>query len=139
MKLTNIVISSTFLLCAAVLRAAEKPIVFDGRYEYRTDEESREMLGEQVCFYPSEPSSANVPRPTGDRRLAWFCFTNSDQAARLFGFELKSGSHGCGFEGNAKITVTSYQRYTGEGDDHDVAMLDAVLEKSKPAPLPCTK
>jgi len=139
MKLIPIVIASTSLLCATVLWAAEKPIVFDGRYEYRTDEESLEMLGEQVCFFPTGPSSANVPRPTGDHRLPWFCFTNSEQAARMFSFELKAGSNGCGFEGKAKITVSSYQGYTGEGDDHDVATLDAVLEKSKPALLPCAK
>jgi hypothetical protein len=97
------------------------------------------MLGEQVCFVPSKPSSENVPRPTGDRRLPWFCFTNSKQAAHLFGFALNASSNECGFKGNAKITVSSYKRYTGEGDDNDVATIDAVLEKSKPESLPCLK
>ena len=139
MKLSSVVIASTTLLCAAALYAAETTISFEGRYEYRTDSESLEMLGEQVCFFPSRPSSQNVPRPTGDRRLPWFCFTNSKQAAHLLGFALNAGSYECGLKGNAKITVSSYKRYTGEGDDNDVATLDAVLEKSKPESLPCSK
>ena len=68
MKLSSLVIASTTLLCAAALSAAEKAISFEGRYEYRADSESLEMLGEQVCFFPSKLSSQNVPRPTGDCR-----------------------------------------------------------------------
>lgn len=139
MKLTSIVIALTTFLCTAELYAADTKITFEGSYEYRTDTESLEMLGEQVCFFPSKPSSENVPRPTGDHRMPWFCFTNSKQAAHLFGFELNASSHECGIKGNAKITVFSYKRYTGEGDDNDVATLDLVVEKSKPESLPCLK
>jgi len=139
MKLTSILIVSTTLLCAAPLCVAETKITFEGRYEYRTDVESLEMLGEQVCFFPSKPSSENVPRPTGDYRLPWFCFTNSKQAAHLFGFALNARSNECGFKGNAKIKISSYKRYSGEGDDNDVATLDAVLIKSKLVSLPCSE
>lgn len=139
MKLPSVVITSTTLLCISVLCGAETKITFEGRYEYRTDTESLEMFGEQVCFFPSKPSSENVPRPIGDHRMPWFCFSNSNQAAHLFGFQLNTSSHECGFKGNATITVSSYKRYTGEGDDNDVAMLDAVLKKSKPESLPCSK
>jgi hypothetical protein len=139
MKLTSIYIALSLLLCAAPLCAAESKITFEGKYEYRTDVESQEMLGEQVCFFPTKPSSENVPRPTGDHRLPWFCFTNSKQAAHLFGFALNARSNECGLKGNAKISVSSYKRYSGEGDDNDVATLDAVLVKSKPESLPCSK
>ena len=140
MKLTSAVIASaTLLLCTPVPGAAEAKITLEGRYEYRTDPESLEMLGEQVCFFPSKPSSENVPRPIGDHRVPWFCFTNSKQVAHLFGFKLNASSHECGFKGNAKIKVTGYKRYPGDGDDNDVAMLDAVLKKTKPVSLPCSK
>jgi len=139
MKLISIVIASTTLLCTATLYAAETKITFDGRYEYRTDTENLEMLGKQVCFFPSKPSSQNVPRPAGDHRIPWFCFTNSKQAALLFGFDFNASTHECGFKGHATITVSGYRRYKGEGDDNDVATLDAVLEKSKPDSLPCTR
>ena len=123
----------------AKILAAETKIEFEGKYEYRTDEESLEMLGEQVCFFPSKQSSGNVPRPSGDHRLPWFCFTNSKEAGRLFGFALDDRSKECGFRGNAKIVVSGYKRYTGEGDDNDVVTLESVLEKSKPEVIPCTK
>ncbi|MCM2264356.1 MAG: hypothetical protein NDI73_04095 [Desulfuromonadales bacterium] len=139
MKRTSVVVAFVTLLCPAVLCAAEQAITFEGRYEYRTDAESLEMLGEQVCFFPSTPSSENVPRPAGDRRVPWFCFANSKQAAHLLGFALDAQATACGFTGHARITVTNYTRYAGEGDDNDVATLDVVLEKSKPEPLSCAK
>lgn len=137
MQIIPIMIASIGLLFSGNLWAAEI-ITFEGKYEYRTDAESLEMLGEQVCFFPSKPSSAHVPRPTGDHRPPWFCFANSKQAARLFGFELKAAyPKRCGFRGSARIAVSRYLRYTGEGDGNDVATLDAVLEKSGPEPLSC--
>jgi hypothetical protein len=139
MKIISSVIASIILLYAGELWSAETKITFEGQYEYRTDAESLEMLGKQVCFFPSVPSSANVPRPIDDHRLPWFCFTNSKQAAYLLGFALGVRPKECGLWGNAKIVVSRYRRYTGEGDDNDVANLEAVLKKSKPELLSCAE
>lgn len=132
---TSLAITSTTLLCSAV----ETKITFEGRYEYRTDTESLEIIGRRVCFFPSKPSSENVPRPIGDRRTPWFCFTNSKHAADSFGLNLNVGARECGVRGDAKIVVSGYTRHTGEGDGNDVARLDTVLETSKPESLPCSK
>lgn len=135
-KLTHMVIAS-ISLCISVVYAAETKNIFEGRYEYRSDAESLEMRGKQVCFFPSKPSSKNISRPVGDNRMPWFCFTNSKQAAQVFGFELNDNSNKCGFKGNATIRISNYKRYAGEGDDNDVARLDGVLKSSKPVSLPC--
>lgn len=139
MRLISVVVASMIILCAAVAHASATTITFAGRYEYRTDAESLEVLGEQVCFFPSKASSVNVPRPPGDSRLPWFCFTDSRQAAHLLGFALNVPSKECGFKGEAKVTVSNYKRYAGEGDGNDVAILVDVLEKLKPRSLPCGK
>lgn len=135
-KIIHMVIASIFLFISE-LYAVETKNIFEGQYEYRSDTESLEMRGEQVCFFPSKPSSKNISRPVGDNRIPWFCFTNSKQAAQLFGFELNDKSNKCGFNGNAMIRISNYKRYTGEGDDNDVAKLDSVLKSSKPVSLPC--
>lgn len=119
--------------------AADASIVFDGRYEYRTDEISLQMLGNQVCFFPTAPSSLSVPRPPGDDRSPWFCFENSERAGIMLGFALNKPSKKCGIRGKAKVRVIGYKRYAGEGDDNDVATLMAVLRKSEPEDLPCSE
>jgi len=128
-----------FLIQSDVSFSAEAPLEFDGRVEYRTDAESQEMLGKQVCFFPSKSASKNVPRPKGDLRMPWFCFANSQEASHKLGFNLKPNSRGCGVTGQAKVLVAGYKRYTGEGDDNDVATLISVMEKSKMNTLPCEK
>jgi hypothetical protein len=132
------IVAVVLCLHSAVVCAADEQIRFEGRYEYRTDKESQEILGKQVCFFPTSPTSALVPRPTGDHRLPWFCFSNSVYAANMFGFELSMDSNTCGIQGNADISVTGYKRYTGEGDDNDIATLKAVLRKSQPEVLLCS-
>jgi hypothetical protein len=119
--------------------SAADQLTFDGSYEYRSDQESLEIIGKQVCFYPSQPTSTLIPRSSGDQRLAWFCFSNSQKAANMLGFSLSKQSKACGIRGTAKVTVVEYKRYTGEGDGNDVATLKVVLEKSPPQALPCPK
>lgn len=128
---------SIFFLSLA-LHAVEANNVLEGRYEYRTDEESLEIRGKQVCFFPSKSSSKSISRPSGDYRIPWFCFKNSEQAAHLFGFSINQNSHKCGFEGNAKIKISNYIRYGGEGDANDIATLDAVLKSTKPHTISCS-
>lgn len=139
MKISTLIVSVVAIVSSGIAGAKEASITFDGRYEYRTDAESQEVLGRQVCFFPSGPSSRTIPRPAGDHRAPWFCFRNSEQAAHLFGFDLNAHSNECGVTGTAKVRVSKYSRYTGEGNDNDVATLGVVMEKSKPAPLFCSK
>jgi hypothetical protein len=112
---------------------------FSGRYEYRTDEESLDVIGRQVCFIPSEPSAQKVPRSAGDKRLRWFCFSNTEAAAQMLGFRLAAPAKGCGIRGEATVTVSDYVPYTKEGDGNDIATLRAVLKSSTPISLPCSQ
>jgi hypothetical protein len=128
-----------FLGIVSTASAAGAPLTFEGRYEFRTDDESLDVLGNQVCFFPAERTSATVPRPAGDKRLPWFCFANSKSAAHMFGFKLAKHAKGCGVFGNALVSVSNYKRYAGEGDGNDIATLMTVSSTSPPKPLPCEK
>jgi hypothetical protein len=128
----------SLLPCAAgAVEAHNQTLRLEGRYEYRTDEESLEVLGRQVCFVPSASSAKLLPRRPSDRRLAWFCFTDSEQAARAFGFPLAALAGACGVTGTASIDVSAFQVFHDEGDGNDVATLVHVHSKSVPARLPC--
>ena len=131
--------TALFLLSGLVTHAAAEEMTFSGRYEYRTDQESLDIIGRQVCFYPSGPSARAVPRQAGDGRLPWFCFANSQAAAKMLGFSLSAQLKGCGVRGIATVTVSKYVRYAKEGDGNDLATLTVIERKSKPEPLPCTE
>lgn len=105
---------------------ATSTIVVSGRYEYRTDPESREMLGNLVCFFPSEESAKQLPRRVSDRRLVWFCFRNEKRSKSLLAIPKQSTPASCGLEGDAKVTITDYHVYLGEGDGFDTATLKSV-------------
>lgn len=57
----------------------------------------------------------------------------------MLGFKMSTKQKACGIQGTATVVVVGYKRYSGEGDDNDVAELKTVLSKSKPEPLPCTE
>ena len=127
------------LLWCGSASAADTQLTFEGRFEFRTDSESLEIIGKQVCFYPAPPTSKSVPRPAGDIRLPWFCFSNPAAAAALLGFKMNTIQKSCGLQGDATGVVVGYKRYTGESAGNDVANLQTVLSKSQPQPLPCSK
>ncbi len=131
--------TASLLLAILGTHAAAGETAFSGRYEYRTDQMSLDIIGKQVCFFPSEPSARLVPRPPGDKRLPWFCFSNSPAAAKMLGFRLTAPVNACGISGSATLTVSNYVVYTKEGDGNDIATLKVVQRKTKPEPLPCAK
>ena len=47
-----------------------------GTYSRTLDPEYLDYMGDVICFEPDQKSSALVPRPKGDERTAWFCFSN---------------------------------------------------------------
>lgn len=101
--------------------AAPAPIRLTGHYAWRTDNTSRSLHGDAVCFFPDALSAAYLPRPQGDRRLAWFCFSNRERAAQLLA--LPAAAPACGVSGPAAVTVSGYRVATGEGEDTDTAHL----------------
>lgn len=111
----------------------------EGRFEYRTDEESRDVLGDQVCFFPDRSTAGLVPRDKSDRRLVWFCFSSTSDAKRMLQIPSLLPAKSCGYAGNAAITVADYRLYRGEGDGNDVALLKKVAWVSQGVSVKCTQ
>lgn len=139
MKLAFIAVSIYLAMSASSALAASQTLQFDGRFEHRTDPESQEIIGNQICFYPSVKSSSSLPRAPEDRRLPWFCFSETESAAKQLQISLQAPVGVCGTTGTATVEVDNYKVYSGEGDDNDLASLRMVLKQSKPLPLPCWK
>jgi hypothetical protein len=117
---------------------ADTALTLDGRYEYRTDAESLEIIGRRVCFFPSEDAANFLPRPSSDHRLPWFCFTNTESATQALRIEGKENNSGCGLTGTATVQVQDYEVYSGEGDGFDTAYLSKLVRVSESKDLPCT-
>jgi len=125
------------VLPLAGTRAAESAFTVAGRYEYRRDAESLEVLGDAVCFFPSPGSAQAPPRLRSDRRLAWFCFTDTRRSKKMLGIQSPPRTNACGLTGEATVRVENYVPYVGEGDGFDTASLHSVRRLSKVRMLPC--
>lgn len=108
--------------------------MLSGTYERRLDPTTREIRGEQVCFFPDADSKGLVPREEGDGRRPWFCFSNRDHAALLLSLPTEGG---CGHSGTATVAISHYVVDSAEGCVFDTAKLDRVLTASRPKPLSC--
>lgn len=114
------------LLTLSGLAQATPNLTLTGRYEYGTDAETFEMLAGKVCFYPNAVSAKLLPRPKTDKRQAWLCFTNTDQAKKLLGLDANQSQTRCGIAGTATVKVKNYQVYVEESDGFDTATLLSV-------------
>jgi hypothetical protein len=115
--------------------AAADPVALTGRYEYRTDAESLNIIGDAVCFFPDAASIASVPRPRLTNRTLWFCFSATDAARAALA--IPKAPSPCGYTGIGKVIVSNYQPYLGEGDGHDVAQLVRVVSSEPPSMIAC--
>lgn len=122
-------------LAAGMAHAGE--ITLEGTYERRTDAYSRQVLGDAVCFIPSEKFEKTLPRPADDERRAWFCFSN--RAAAMKALALPARGKACGMRGRATVAVSGYLVGKGDGESVDTARLERVLAKSAPRPIPCNE
>lgn len=139
MKLGFCVCASLVLWAGYVESAFSQTLRLEGRFEFRTDEESKDVLGDQVCFFPDHLTARLVPREKSDRRLVWFCFANTADAKRMLNISSSLPSKNCGYAGNATVAVTGYKVYRGEGDGNDVAVLENVMSLSKSESIKCAQ
>lgn len=130
-------IISCILLSIINLAFADTSLSLIGRYEYRTDPESMEMLGGFVCFYPNTESIKILPRSENPKQRIWFCFRNKAESKKLLALPTQQFKSNCGFVGTANIRVNSYEAYYGEGDGFDTALLQSVVSHSKPKDISC--
>lgn len=133
----SVICASFILSIGAAFAATPQELRLEGRFEYRTDQESKDVIGDQVCFFPGSATASLVPREKADRRLVWFCFANTRDAKRMLQIPSSLPAHSCGYAGNAVVTVTSYKVYRGEGDDNDVALLKHVASVSRGDLIKC--
>lgn len=131
----GLAVALLLLLAAAAARAGE--LTLEGTFERRTDAYSKRVLGDAVCFVPDEKHASALPRPAGDERRAWFCFTNRAQAMKAFA--IAPARQGCGLRGNATVTVSGYAVSRGDGESVDTARLERVLAKGAPRAIPCNE
>lgn len=125
------------LAALATFGAQAAELALEGTFERRTDAYSRQVLGDAVCFIPDEKFEKAIPRPAGDDRRAWFCFSNL--AAAMKGFALPAGRRACGMRGTASIVVSDYVVSREGGESVDKARLERVVSKSTPKPIPCNE
>ncbi len=122
-------------LLSVVSLAANDPVEVSGRYEYRTDAESLNIVGDAVCFFPDSTSIKRVPRPSLTGRTLWFCFSSTSHAHAVLG--IPEAPSPCGYTGAGKVIVSNYKPYLGEGDGHDVADLVRVISSEPPKKIRC--
>ncbi len=118
---------------------AASAMTLSGTFSHRTSDMDLEMLGDVVCFEPTEETAQPISqlRSKEDSRMIWFCFSNADQAKADLGIPQEKPENSCGYEGEASIRVSGYELAQPDTDEHDSALLEAVLEKGKIKDIAC--
>ena len=98
-------------------------VTLTGTYSLNLDPEYLEYMGDGICFEPDQKSSAHIPRPKGDERIAWFCFSNFEQAKKTFKLPDTIKKDYCKYEGKATITIKDYNLFVVETEGSDLTQL----------------
>jgi len=98
-------------------------VTLTGTYSLNLDPEYLEYMGDGICFEPDQKSSAHIPRPKGDERIAWFCFSNFEQAKKTFKLPDTIKKDYCKYEGKATITIKDYNLFVEETEGSDLTQL----------------
>jgi hypothetical protein len=110
-----------------------------GKFVRRLDKETLEMQGDTLCFFPKGASASLVPRPKGDPRLAWFCFSNQKKAKTLLKANDDKPKGSCGMQGEATLVVSHYVVNSQAAEVFDTARLVKVVSSPGSRALPCKK
>lgn len=94
-----------------------------GKFSRNLDPEYLDYMGDDICFEPNKTSAALIPRPKGDTRDVWFCFSNFDAAKKTFKLpdNIKKGY--CQYEGQATIHIKDYHLFIEETEGFDSTQL----------------
>ena len=98
-------------------------VTLTGTYSRNLDPEYLEYMGDGICFEPDQKSSAHIPRPKGDERIAWFCLSNFEQAKKTFKLPDTIKKDYCKYEGKATITIKDYNLFVVETEGSDLTQL----------------
>lgn len=121
---------------AGQLRYYTGSVLLDGVVERRTDKETLELEGDNLCFTVVGQSRRLIPRE-GDTRAAWFCFSNRAAALRALRLPIEPGRGTCGYRMPAKVLVGSYVVNRAESEVSDTAALLSVKLRGVLRAIPC--
>ena len=94
-----------------------------GTYSRVLDPEYVDQLGDSSCFTPDQKSTALIPRPKGDERSVYFCFSNFEQAKKTFKLPNSIKKGYCSYEGKATISIKNYDLFFIESEGFDLTQL----------------
>jgi hypothetical protein len=114
-------------------------VTVSGTIERRTDDDSTEMIGDQICLFPERASAKAIPREAGDSRDPWFCFSNRISAMKKLQVPSKKPKGACGYRLEATVQVTDYVADRTESTVFDTARLVQVVAQSAIRNLPCNE
>ena len=94
-----------------------------GTYSRVLDPEYVVYLGDGIFFTPDAKSALLIPRPKGDQRIVYFCFSNFEQAKKTFKLPDTIKKDYCKYEGKATITIKDYNLFVVETEGSDLTQL----------------
>lgn len=119
---------------------ADKTWTITGQATRRTDEDSLDIMGDVVCFWPDAASvSLLPPRAPYDQRSVWFCFDNSRAASRKLGLAGEPATLGCGVQATATLVISDYHVLQEDMSGSDMATLVEVLSVTPREAIECTE
>lgn len=98
-------------------------VTLTGTYSRNLDPEYIDYMGDAICFKPDSAYTKLIPRPKGDTRTAWFCFSNFDKAKATFKLSNQIKKGYCTYEGKATITIKNYDLFFIESEGFDLTQL----------------
>jgi hypothetical protein len=111
-------------------------VTLEGVAERRTDKQTLEIGGDNLCFSVDATSSKLIPRE-GDERAPWFCFRDRTAAIRSLRLPAEPGKGSCGYRVAATVVVGSYVANRLESAVFDTAELFSVKNRGVMQPIPC--
>ncbi|MFN4341194.1 MAG: hypothetical protein ACK4FE_04060 [Azonexus sp.] len=114
-------------------------VTLSGTIERRTDDDSTEMIGDQVCMFPEKGSAKVIPRGADDSRDPWFCFSNRIAAMKQLQVPNQKPKGACGYRLKATVQVTDYVVNLAESEVFDTARLIQVVSRGAPRSLSCNE
>jgi len=78
---------------------------------------------DSICFTPDATTAKLIPRPNGDQRKPYFCFSNFETARKLLNLNKQLLSGYCSQSGKAIVTIQGYDLFYAQAGFHDQSKL----------------
>ncbi len=78
---------------------------------------------DNICFTPDTTTAKLIPRPNGDTRKPYFCFSNFETARKQLNLNAQLPRGYCSQKGKATVTIQGYDLFYAEVGFHDLSKL----------------